>query len=209
MRELNVAPAQSDADADAAFELALGVFTGSSPLDDYPRFKTVLWKEDPHFALENLLLARDTAGRLAGVVRLVPRILYRTDQKLTVAGISSVCVDPDFRGKGYSSSLMEFAVEQSCMRGFDLALLIARRAADHYYTQFGFWGISSYNKVTMMPSDRAATARPAITLSPPKVEHINLYAQAYLDCYRETFGYFERTPQYWDFLLKKIGFLTE
>lgn len=208
MSELKIMPARSAAEADEALGLAFRVFTEHSPIRDYADFKTILWREDPHYRPENLLLARNNSGRLAGLVRIVPRALYRVDQKFSVAGISSVCVDPGLRGKGFSAPLMEYALEQSRARGFDLALLIARRAADHYYTRFGFWGISSYNKATIALPNPGNETPLIITLLPAKPEHTGLHSEAYLACYRNAFGYFERTPQYWDFLLKKAGYLT-
>ena len=208
MPEPIITPAQSAAEADEALGLAFRVFTESGSIRDYAEFKTILWREDPHYGLENLLLARDDTGRLIGLIRIVPRVLYRVDQKFTVAGISSVCVSPDFRGKGISARLMEFALDYCRARGFDIALLIARRAADHYYTRFGFWGISSYNKATISLANLRKDTPATITLVPVKSEYIGLYSAAYLACYRETFGYFERTPQYWSFLLRKMNYLT-
>ena len=153
------------------------------------------------------MIARTPAGELAGVVRIVPRQLRRAGQSLRVAGISSVCVNPEFRGRGYSVPLMEHALNHCQSLGFDLALLIARRAADHYYTQFGFWGISSYNRVSIAPSTAPGSPHPPIEFAPANREWIECYRTAYRESYSDSFGWFERDQAYWEFLFKRLRLL--
>ena len=208
MHELSFSSARTTEDVEEAFRLALSIFSENSALANYPDLKTALWREDPSFEPGNLLLARDDSRRLVGMVRIVPRSLYRVDQKFTVAGVSSVCIDPEFRGKGFSSRLMKYALEQSCARGFDLALLFARRAADHYYTRFGFWGLSSYNRVTFQLEPGGGTPTQPVTLAVPRAADADAFAVAHADCYAGCFGRFERAPAYWRFLARKLAGIT-
>jgi predicted acetyltransferase len=207
MPELLIAPAESAAEGDEALRMACEVFSGSGTAANYPDYKAVLWREDPTFAESNVMIARTQAGKLAGVIRIVPRQLHRAGQAIWVAGISSVCVAPAFRGRGYSVPLMEHTLDHCQSRGFALAFLIARRAADHYYTRFGFWGVSSYTRVAIATSMSPEKTSPAICFPPAKPDWIDDYRTAYLESYSNSFGWFERDYSYWKYLLKRMNLL--
>ncbi len=199
-----IAPARTAAEAEEALALATRVFSAQSALAGYPEYKAALWKEDPAWEPGNVVLARTDGGRLAGLIRIVPRTLFRMAQRYTVAGISSVCIDPEFRGRGLSVPLMEHALEHARSRGLQLALLIARRAADHYYTRFGFWGVSSYNRATFR-LETAGGSGQAVAFADPGPRDFDMYAAAHVDSYAGCFGRFERTPAYWRFLASKLA----
>lgn len=205
MSELSFSSARSDIEADQALDLAVRTFRQNRSDPNYLEFKTLLWREDPSYRVENLLLAKAPTGRIVGLIRLVPRILRRADETYAVAGISSVCLDSEFQGRGLSSSFMRYALDEARDRSYDLCLLMARRAADHYYTRFGFWGISSYNRVTFSAQEEGGDEDERISLAESAPEHVSVYADAYLTSYRGSFGCFARTPEYWRFLLKKIA----
>lgn len=207
MHKLLIAPAASAAEVDEAFRLACEVFSGNDTAPNYPDYKTALWRDDPAFAESNVMIGRTPEGELAGVVRIVPRQLHRAGQTMRVAGISSVCVNPAFRGRGYSVPIMEHALDHCQSLGFDLALLIARRAADHYYTQFGFWGLSSYNRVSIAPFTAPRGALAPIDFPSANGDWIECYRRAYAECYSNGFGWFERSRPYWVFLLKRLSLL--
>lgn len=207
MPELLIAPAASDSEVDEALRLACQVFSENNTAANYRDYKAVLWRDDPAFASHNVLIARTRAGALAGLIRVIPRRLRRAGQSMRVAGISSVCVKPEFRGRGYSVPLMEHALEHCRSLGFDVAFLIARRAADHYYTQFGFWGVSSYNRLSITRSAAPGGTPAAIAFPPARREWIDCYRSAHVECYADSFGWFERDRSYWDFLLKRLSLL--
>ncbi len=208
MSKLLIAPAASAAEVDEALRLACEVFSARSAAADYPAYKAMLWREDPAFAESNIIVGRNAAGELAGVVRIVPRRLHRVDQAMRVAGISSVCVNPALRGRGYSVAIMEHALERCRALGYDLGLLIARRAADRYYTQFGFWGISSYSRVSIAVKDRQPhSAASALEFPPANADWIDCYRRAYAESYADTFGWFERSGADWAFLLQRLSLL--
>ena len=176
MSFLSFSLASSDEDVDAAFRLAVSVFGPSSGIDHYDRYKFSLWRDDPSFALDNFVLARTYEGSVCGLVRIVPRKVFRGEQAFVVAGISSVCLSPQQRGKGISVALMEHALECCRQRGFDFSFLFARRAADHYYTRFGFQGISSYNQLKVRCSNLDSNSR--FEAGPPSEAYIDIYRTA-------------------------------
>jgi predicted GNAT family N-acyltransferase len=200
--------AKSAKEGAEAYAFALKIFQAQAALPKYSAFKSMLWKADPTAAPKNLILMRSVDGRLIGMARIVPRALFRGGQKLSVAGLSTICLAPDYRGKGLSLPLMRYTLSICQDRGYDIALLFARRAADHYYGQFGFWGVSSYNKAHLKKSQ--AKPQPLLqkyTLAPCQARLIPLYQKAYARCYGKSFGRFERTKAYWSFLMQRMSYL--
>lgn len=206
MTALVVAPARSEREVRQAQELASSVFEPASGIAEYASYKALLWLEDPTFAPENLMLAYLGEGPPCGLVRIVPRVVSRGDQAFTVAGISSVCLKPALRGRGLSVPLMEQTLATCRKRGFDLAFLFARRAADHYYTRFGFWGVAAYSRTSVRLANMAPD--PRLTLSGDSPErYLDIYQTAYDRCYRNVFGRFSRSPADWRYLLRRLSFL--
>jgi predicted acetyltransferase len=200
--QLSFALASSEGDIDSAFQLAISVFKVSSDIDDYDFYKLRLWRDDPSYALDNFILARAEDGDVCGLVRIVPRTIFRGEEAFSVAGVSSVCLAPRQRGNGNSLKLMEFALACCKKRAFDFAFLFARRAADHYYSRFGFQGISSYSKLKIKYADLASDSQ--LVAGPSCEQNIKIYSAAYDQCYARVFGRVERTPAYWQFLLRKF-----
>ena len=204
MREFTIEHICTEPDYTAAFSLALSVFSSQNSSIDYRDNKFFTWDEDPYFKYENILLAK-YKGIPAGLIRIVPRELCRGDKVLSVAGISSVCLLPELRGKGLSVTLMKEALRYCKGVGYDISVLFARRNADYYYTRFGFHGISSYSQIHVkkpqrfIVSDRYSFAYGDINL-------LEIYAQAYEKTYANCFGKFQRTPEYWKFLLNSLSY---
>jgi predicted acetyltransferase len=201
MHNLIVRPVQNADEFTEAYNIALSVFAESTSLSGYADYKLFNWESDPYFNYQNILLARYN-GESAGLIRIVPRKLLRGTCSFSVAGISSVCLLPQFRGLGLSVSLMEQTLVYCKEYRYEIAFLFARRAADHYYTRFGFYGIASYSRVFVDSSLRAAQ----LQLSVSEADDVlyTLYNNAYEKCYRDCFGRIERTPGYWEFIIKSI-----
>lgn len=205
MRGVAINRASSVIDVEQALALTTRVFGEQGAVPDYGTHKARLWEKDPYFRPDSLVLARTTLGRVVGVIRLVPRTIYRCSQPFRVAGITSVCVDPEFRGQGISTLLMEYALESCRSEGFELAMLFARRAADHYYTRFGFWGISAYSRVTIRPGSRGPRTGQSFSFKPVARKHTTLFARTYAECYANCFGRVDRSLEYWRFLTDRIA----
>jgi len=203
MNSLIVKPVESADEFAKAYELALSVFTENSSIQQYKDHKLFAWTKDPYFDYRNILLAK-YQEQSVGLIRIVPRVLYRCDQSFSVAGISSVCLLPSFRGMGLSVPLMDQSLVTCRERGYDIAFLFARRAADHYYTRFGFYGVASYSKVFVKRNSNL-TADPALALAEMDTALINVYASAYERSYQNCFGKMQRTNTYWQFLLGSVS----
>lgn len=202
MTALTIAPAIGEDEVHTALRLAISVFKHASELSDYESYKTLLWYDDPTFALENIMLARLGDGSPCGLIRIVPRTVYRVNEAYSVAGISSVCLKPDKQGRGLSIDLMERTLDSCRTRGFDFAFLFARRSADHYYTRFGFSGIGSYSRISIRLSGLRTDSN--IALQDEDEAYIDLYSEAYNRCYAGVFGRVERSPDYWRFMLRRV-----
>lgn len=203
MHKLIVRPAVSSEEQDLAYKLALRVFKVQTHMENYAEHKSFVWEADPTFNRNNILLAY-IENELVGLIRLVPRMLYRGGEIFSVAGMSSVCIAPEWQGKGLSNRLMQQSLDICRSRNYDICFLFARRAADHYYTRFGFYGIASYAKVYIKkPVDLQSTKQ--FSLSPADNFLCGLYQTVYERSYQNCFGRFDRSPAYWKFLLTSIS----
>ena len=202
--EHEIRPAKSEAEAAQAFKLALGIFGKLRPGQRYRREKVDLWWADPSYSFRNLILAFDPSGSVTGLVRLVPRVMHRGRQRIRAVALSSVCVRADQRGSGLSSLLIGQALAFAESRAADLAFLVARRAADHFYTRYGFWGVASYNRILLRrqdlgPAPRDLRFRPTVDADVPAL------LQARSACLREAFGASQRDERLWRFLLRRFA----
>lgn len=207
MPELNVRPVASEAEYDRAYRIALATFDQYSAMEGYSLHKHFLWSTDPYAEHQNILLAW-YEGKPAGLIRVVPRVICRIDQTFSVAGISSVCITAGLQGKGLSVPLIEQSIALCTERGFDIAFLFARRAADHYYTRFGFSGVASYARVSIKIPPAENNYRD-FTLSSANMELVGLYAAAYERSYHDCFGRVQRTAAHWKFLLGSFKYMKD
>lgn len=201
MHNLLVEPVQNEGEFTEAYNIALSVFAENTSMPGYADYKLFNWESDPYFNYKNILLAKYN-GQPAGLIRIVPRKLFRGTSSYSVAGISSVCLLPQLRGKGLSVSLMEQTLAYCKEQGYEIAFLFARRAADHYYTRFGFHGITSYSRVFISSSLKSAQMQ--LSISEVDDELYSIYNDAYENCYRDCFGRIERTTAYWNFVIGLI-----
>jgi len=195
---------RKEEDFKAAFDLAFSVFAPQSLSDGYTENKYFLWAEDPFFRYENIVLAK-YQGKLAGLIRIVPRTLCKGDKTLSVAGISSVCILPALRGKGLSIQLMDYTLDFCKKSGYDVSVLFARRSADYYYTRFGFHGISTYSQIYVKKPKKLNVSN-SYSFADGDLIFLEIYAQAYDRTYGNCFGKLQRTPEYWKFLLSSLSY---
>jgi GNAT superfamily N-acetyltransferase len=204
MLDFTIEHVSTEHDYMAAFNLALSVFSPQNSSIDYGANKFFTWDEDPYFKYENILLAK-YKGIPAGLIRIVPRELFRVDKVFSVAGISSVCLLPEYRGKGLSVILMDEALRYCKGLGYDISLLFARRNADYYYTRFGFHGISSYSQISVKKPQQLNVPN-RYSFADGDLNLLEIYAQAYDKTYANCFGKFQRTPEYWKFLFVSLSY---
>jgi hypothetical protein len=138
------------------------------------------------------------------LVRIVPRIMRRGGQRLRAFGLSSVCVRPDQRGAGLAAALLDRSLELSADRGADLAFLVARRAADHFYSRFGFLGLASYNRLLVRCEDLPRAA-PGVSIRASTERDLPALSSARRMCFRRVFGALERDQALWRFTLRRFA----
>lgn len=202
MSRLSFSLASSSEEVEEAFNLAYSIFKNTASIDQYKEFKLNLWQEDPSFDLENFVIARDSGGLMCGLVRIVPRKIFRGNKSFSVAGISSVCLAPSHQGKGLSVPFIEYALEICRQRNFDFAFLFARRDVDYYYAKIGFHGVSSYTQIEIKSSSPSLDYE--FELGPSSEKYSEIYRLSYDQCYSHCFGRVERTADYWNFLIRKF-----
>jgi GNAT superfamily N-acetyltransferase len=200
MRSCYIGPARSQQEVAFARELAAHVFSamhgGSGP--DTAEHKHFLWDEPGFPGSEHIVVACGAAGDVLAAVRLLPRSLRRGQEKIPVAGISSVCVVESHRGCGLGREIMEAALHQGASLGYELTVLFARRAVDRLYPRFDIWGLASYTslrfKLDKSTSEPLTTRHAAKSDIPQLVED---HEVSYARC----FGWLDRTEAHWSFLL--------
>ena len=93
--------------------------------------------------------------------------------------------------------------------GAGLAMLIARRAVDGYYTRFGFWGLSQYSKVTLNISTIPPICPSSCVVHTPLVEEdFGACTELYAGTYRELIGHCVRNQTMWDYINCKLPYLS-
>lgn len=197
---LEVRAVKNQDEAEIAFAIANRSFGAEGVNIQENQNKKAIWFSEPSYSLNNIIVAM-FSERIIGVVRIVPKIVCRNEIQYSVAGFTSICIDKPFRDKGISVSLMEGAIAITQERGFDLAMLVARKAVDHYYVQFGFHGISSYEKVAM---EAISVSEEEMNFEPAGDGLIPFYSSCYDENYSECFGAFLRSHAQWKFILHLI-----
>ena len=83
MSRLFYSTACTEKDVDLAIRLATSVFSEKSGLHDYDNFKSVSWHDDPTYTPNNIILARASDGSVRGLVRIVPRNIFRGNESFS------------------------------------------------------------------------------------------------------------------------------
>ncbi len=120
-----------------AYTVAAQIF-GDSYEDSLAHKKRIL-KADVVCNLRDVIVA-SVGKKIIGMLRIVHRKNYLLGNPVQTAGLTSVCVLPQYQRQGIGSQLVNKAVRDIVNREVPLTLIVARRAADGYYPQFGFLG---------------------------------------------------------------------
>ena len=185
--------ASSKDEVKRAFELAKDIFV-KDPNSQSSTFKELSWNIKADNIFKNIIIA--TSGSdIIGVVRLCPRTFLWQRKKFKVAGISSVCVHPKFRKMGIARSLMQTTINHCDQQGYEMTFLIARKAVDHFYTKFGFFGASSYPRILIVKKHNLQSH--SLSFSDFKMSNYQSYRAFYEHSYRLSFGVTYRTKTLW------------
>jgi predicted acetyltransferase len=202
--------ARNDKERESALSLAAASFPMSKDREDSAVLrKSLLLREHPGFTKDSPVIVSASDGSVVGSAFLIDCSLPLKDRMLQGVFISSVSVAKKMRGQGLSRLLMEAAINSCRLRGIDVAMVIARRAVDGYYTRFGFWGLSQYSKTTFEISTLPIAKRSERSkkLLPVVNADLEICAALHAENYRNLVGHCVRKPAMWRYILLKLPYL--
>ncbi len=168
--------------------------------------KRNLWKTGIENLFEHFIILKIVkTEQIIGLVRIVPINMRSPMGEIKVAGFTSIHILEEFRGKGYSRNIMEFAINKSKEIGYEMGLLFARRSADNFYTRFGFVGISNFNEVNINIG-RCTPNKVSKTILSSKdanLEEIGTIKEMYESTYVNDIGSFIRSEKDWERIIMK------
>lgn len=201
-------PARDRSETEQAVALAGRVFSPAAENSDLTtKRKRFLVLDHPGAGKDPAIVVSLPDKGVIGAAFLIDRIFPRGPAMIHGTFISSICIDEGVRGLGYSRTLMDAAIDACTARGAAIALVIARRAADHFYTRFGFWGISQYSKLVVDAAALSATPTLGMHLRPATSSDLSACAALRDANYRGSFGHCLRDDQTWRYVLKKVEYL--
>jgi predicted N-acetyltransferase YhbS len=202
--------ARNSSEREQALSLAAESFSqaGSNPNVAVLR-KAFLVREHPGYSDKSPIIVCTDDGCVVGSAFLIDCTLPMADRLLQGVFISSVSVADSHRSQGFSVLLMEAAVDAAISRGIDVAMIIARRAVDGFYTRFGFWGVAQYSKVTLRVATLPTNMFPKnlIDLRPVGAADIKTCGILHAENYRNLVGYCLRTSEMWDYIFRKVPYI--
>ncbi len=197
---LDISIATVGLEVESALDLVAQVFSNRLNNDKitYRKRKELDWQDFNFFKKDDIIVAKDSSS-IIGVIRLVYRIVHIGNQSYKTAGFTDVCISDEYREKGISRKLMKYAINVAS-RSCDIGLLFASKHVDYYYNKFGFWGLSTYNKIIIKNTQEVSDNISFKTGTSKELEYCgHLY-----ECnYSNLNGFMERTPKYWKYLLEK------
>tara|TARA_A100001015_G_scaffold303675_1_gene393677 strand:+ start:2801 stop:3877 length:1077 start_codon:yes stop_codon:yes gene_type:complete len=203
-------PARNSYEAKCALNLATASFTrlGTDTTSNKDS-KSFLLYQHPGFSENSTIVVCDGSGIVIASAFLIECKMPVSSGILNSFFISTVSVDEKFRGRGHSNLLMDAAIQKAINLGGDVAVVIARRAVDHYYTRFGFWGISQYSKAIVEISEAFHRGRQRSHLSVKPASISNLFECAFLfgETYKNLIGHCKRNNDAWLYIFEKVKYL--
>ena len=106
------------------------------------------------FQRHHLRLVTRDAGRIIGHMALTLRAVQLGERLVTVAGLAEVATDPDHRGRGVASALLQAAIQESRMSPAEYLLLFG---VAKVYEAAGFRTVA--NKLAHVASKGTRVAR--------------------------------------------------
>jgi len=205
---LYAGPARNSREVEQAVTLASRVFARvDENHEQATERKSLLVCEHPGAGKDSVVVVSSAGNKVIGAAFLIDRVLPRSSDLINGTFISSICIDENVRGQGYSVALMDAALCACTKRGTAIALIVARRAVDHFYTRFGFWGISQYSKLSVNTTALSGIPTSGLLLRTAASEDLLACAALYNTTYKSLFGHCLRDSQTWHHLLKKTKYL--
>jgi predicted acetyltransferase len=192
--------ARNSKDVDRAVVLAAKTFRSNEKIDAAINVKKLLLSPEGGIAEQDVVVLSDDAGEILGTCFLIDRFFYRGRNKLKGTFLTSICIADSSRGKGYSALLMNCAIAEVERRGAAFAILIARRAVDHFYNKFNFWGLPQYSKILLKLVTPCTTVK-NFTFTPATESDLAAVSTLHESTYSGLYGSCERSLEYWKHVL--------
>ena len=196
--------AKDNKEVSKAINLATKIFRSNENFDEALRSKRIIMFQKVKPDLRNVIVIKNFDEDLIGTCFLIDRLFYRGKFKLQGTFISSVCIDERYRKLGFSKLLIEYAIKEIESRNSQFAIVIARRAVDHFYNKFGFWGISQYNKIKLNFKKCSLKFEKGI-FSTAKKKDIPEINEIYKYIYSKLYGSCSRTEKDWKLIFDRAA----
>lgn len=194
--------ARSPQELESAIALAAVTFRSNEDIVTALDVKLYLMSPGVKITENDVIVIADDDQKILGTCFLIDRLFNKKGIRLKGTFLSSICIAESMRGKGLSSQLMNCAIAECESRSSDFAILIARRAVDHFYNKFGFWGISTYSKLSFK-FDEIAKLNYRCVIRSATEKDIDLIEKIHLLVYSFLLGSCERSLENWRHILWK------
>lgn len=198
---INFRLANSTKECVEAYNLANRIFS-QNPTDK--NYKAILWAKNGNEQPEQLMVAVD-GSKIIGLVRMCPSQMIWREEKISICGLTSICIEPNYQGKNLGRGLMEATVEHCDENGLDATFLVARRAVDHFYLKFGFIGASSYPSMTIQEIPEISST--VISFRDFNLKHSKKYLTHHNHAYRESLRIARHGINFWQYAFERLEFL--
>lgn len=91
-------------------------------------------------------------AEIRGHVGIVDRCILAGSKRVRVAGIQNVATDPECRGRGYGSIIMNASMKEAASRGYDAGLLYCLPELQKLYEKCG-WILLPKEQIIRVDSD--------------------------------------------------------
>lgn len=182
----------------AALSLVKSIFLDPKASATSLNEKDFQWLDYPGFNPNHVLgMYRD--NKLCGCIRFQKREMLLERKMVRAVNLTSICIAEEARGEGHSVDLMEASfLHAKKVLNADCVFLFARRAVDHFYTRFGFVGISSYDKIAFSLS---GIKSPEMKWEDTSKNDLVQVQSLHRKFYKNLEGFMEREIEFWDFSL--------
>lgn len=195
--------ARNDEERFGAISLAAQVF--KPDLEDRAAMEYKISLHSPSGTLKNtdIVVVSDNNAGVSAACFLVDRHFFMGESVVQGTFLTSICVAEKHRGAGISRELMNGAVRAAKERHSAFAAVIARRAVDHYYNKFYFWGMSQYASFKVPVDGNWGSGMNSGDFDIPDTQEIHLddIAEVHYNVYRQLHGAFQRPSDYWRYVL--------
>jgi predicted acetyltransferase len=128
---------ETKAELEEVIDTYVRIFTQISRSGYYPFLKSYskMIKTDPTYRMEQTRVIAD-GGRIVSAIRVADRDMRIGSAMVRLGGIADVYTRPEFRGRGYASTLMRDILKNYMVdRGYDITILYG---VPGFYPQFGY-----------------------------------------------------------------------